>query len=167
MEQVMGATEKIDNERQREIASALGAAADQIELALRDSQPAVEALGHSLARLAELLGDINGAEDDAQLQTLRREMALAVTGLQFYDRMTQHLSHVRDYLSGSSKHVDPASGTAKEDLDELGRRLADRLLSDTHRMYLGRSFQADLLSGRGALSRAERGAASPGDVDLF
>ena len=152
----------------REAARVLNAAAEQIGLAMKDSQPAVDALGASLARLADYLANLQaGRTDDARLQAISAEMARAVTGLQFYDRMTQHLSHVRDYLSGSAVELRMEDGVPGEPWDSLHRKLAGKLLSETHRMYLGKNFPADYLAHRGGQSREERGAAHPGDIDLF
>jgi cysteinyl-tRNA synthetase len=160
--------ERMDDQKSREIAQALSAASEQIGLALQDSQPQVDTLGQSLARVAELLSsDLSDPAAVAELKALRREMARAVTGLQFYDRMAQHLTHVRDYLAASSEQLGSAGGAPPASWDGLNRRLADKLLSDTHRMYLGKNFSAEFLAGRANASRAERGAASPGDIDLF
>lgn len=158
----------MEEEKRREIARLLEAASEQIGLALKDSQPAVEALGQSLERVTDLLAsDLASPQAAAELKALRREMGRAITGLQFYDRMTQHLSHVRDYLASSAAEMNAGADSPHVDWDRLHRRLADRLLSDTHRMYLGKNFTADFLEGRAGGSRAERGAASPGDIDLF
>lgn len=152
----------------REAARVLQAASEQIALALRDSQPSIAALGQSLGRLAQLLsGELPDAAFQQKLATLRAELARAVTGLQFHDRMTQHLTHVRDYLASSAEQIGTEPGIPGEPWASLHQKLADRLLSDTHRMYLGKNFPADFLANRGNLSREDRGAASPGDIDLF
>jgi hypothetical protein len=151
-----------------EAARVLQAASEQIALALRDSQPSIEALGQSLGKLAELLAcDLRDEVVQQRLMMLRAELARAVTGLQFHDRMTQHLTHVRDYLASSAEQIGAEPGIPGEPWASLHQKLADRLLSDTHRMYLGRNFPADFLANRGNLSREDRGAASPGDIDLF
>jgi fructoselysine-6-P-deglycase FrlB-like protein len=152
----------------QEAARVMNAAAEQIGLAMKDSQPAVDALGTSLARLADYLVNLQaGRSDDARLKNITTEMARAVTGLQFYDRMTQHLSHVRDYLASSAAELRIEEGVPGEPWDSLHRKLAKKLLSETHRMYLGKNFPADYLEHRGGQSREERGAAHPGDIDLF
>ncbi len=155
----------MDQDKARELASVLGAASEQIGLALLDSHSAVERLGDSLERLALLLGqeDLTAPESAQQLAVLREEMARAVVGLQFYDRMTQHLSHVRDYLNGTVEQLDSASGT----FETLNRRLADRLLSDTHRIFLGRNFSRDFLAPRHPTGESARSSGAQGDIDLF
>ena len=154
----------MDPDKARELARVLGAASEQIGLALLDSHSAVERLGDSLERLAALLTqDLAAADAAQQLEAVRQEMARAVVGLQFYDRMTQHLTHVRDYLNGTVEQLDSASGT----FETLNRKLADRLLSDTHRIFLGRNFSKDFLAPRGAPGGQERSGGSQGDIDLF
>lgn len=153
-----------ETKQSRELARVLGAASEQIGLALLDSHSAVERLGSSLERLAVLLSeDLSGADATRQIEEVRAEMARAVIGLQFYDRMTQHLSHVRDYLAGTVEQLDSKSGT----FETLNRRLADRLLSDTHRIHLGRNFSKDFLAAHRAPGSTERTGAAQGDIDLF
>ena len=149
----------MDPEKARELARVLGAASEQIGLALLDSHKAVDTLGSSLERLAVLLShDLTTEQSRQDLDEVRAEMQRAVTGLQFYDRMTQHLSHVREYLAGTVDQLSSSSAT----FETLNRRLADRLLSDTHRIHLGRNFKVDFpRKGNG-----ER-AAPQGDIDLF
>jgi hypothetical protein len=155
----------MDPKMSRDLAQVLAAASEQIGLALLDSHAAVETLGASLERLAALLGqDLTRPDVTAELAGLRAEMARAVTGLQFYDRMTQHLSHVRDYLAGTVEQLSTASGT----FESVNRRLADRLLTDTHRIHLGRNFAVDFLATRGSGNGSGEPALAPkGDIDLF
>lgn len=155
----------MDEKKSRELARVLGAASEQIGLALLDSHSAVDSLGDSLTRLADLLTqDLSKPDVAAQLAEVRAEMARAVTGLQFYDRMTQHLSHVREYLNGAVEQLNSASGT----FESLNRNLADRLLTDTHRIHLGRNFSVDFLATRRQASAGSEGAlSSKGDIDLF
>jgi hypothetical protein len=151
-----------------EAARVLHAASEQIGLALRDSQPAIEGLGRSLEKLSQLLNsDLTDAAVQQRLLMLRSELAEAVRSLQFHDRLTQHLTHVRDYLAGSAEQIGMAPGIPGEPWASLHQALAGRLLSETHRMYLGKNFPTDYLANRGNLSREDRGAASPGDIDLF
>jgi hypothetical protein len=143
----------------------LQAASAQIELALHQSQPPIDALGEALRRLSDLLADPEQWSAPQSHATMRADLLRAITSLQFHDRMTQHLQHVRDYLSGSATHM------AEQDSDEaawrgLHHRLHDRLLSETQRMHLGKDF----LLGALALDHPNRDgvtAAKPGDIDLF
>jgi hypothetical protein len=155
----------VDPDKARELARVLGAASEQIGLALLDSHKAVDTLGGSLERLAVLLSqDLSSPEAVAELAELKAEMARAVVGLQFYDRMTQHLSHVRDYLAGTVDQLSSSSAT----FESLNRKLADRLLSDTHRIHLGKVFAVDFLATRPkSPGNGERTVAPQGDIDLF
>jgi hypothetical protein len=154
----------MDAKKSRELARVLGAANEQIGLALHDSHSAVERLGTSLERLVELLNqDLCGPDAEQRVAEVRAEMARAIHGLQFYDRMTQHLSHVRDYLAGTVEQLESSSGT----FETLNRRLADRLLSDTHRIHLGRNFAQDFLAQCRKQAGGERASAAKGEVDLF
>lgn len=154
----------MDDSRSRELASALGAASEQIGLALEDSHRAVDRLGVSLEKLAALLAqDFTSAAAQQQVTELRAEMARAITALQFHDRMTQHLTHVRDYLEGTAESLQGESAG----LDSLNHRLADRLLSDTHRIHLGRNFAIDFQKARQRSAGLEHAAMPQGDIDLF
>lgn len=151
------------DEHRIELTQVLVAANEQIGLALLDSHIAVEGLGSCLERLATLLSkDLSGPEAAREIEELRTEMARAVVNLQFYDRMAQHLTHVREYLSGTVGQLSSDAST----FETLNRRLADRLLSDTHRFHLGRNFAVDFSNARRkAAGTAER--VPQGDIDLF
>ena len=152
------------DDARREAARALNAAAEQIGLALRESQPQVEQLGEALHELAAALARPAGSDnvDAAELAAIMRR---AVTRLQFYDRMTQHLSHVQDYLSRSAHQIgspEPTGGWTG-----VHQQLSERLLSDTQRFHLGRNFQEDLRRATSGEARERGGRAQPGDIDLF
>jgi hypothetical protein len=132
-----------------EAARALGAACEQIELALQESQPSVDALAEALRRLASMLTTSDGAERQEALIAMRAEMMRAITCLQYHDRMTQHLTHVRDYLSESAGQLAVQEAPSGEQWNGLHRRLT----SEAGRMYPSRAALA--------------GHAAPGEVDLF
>lgn len=143
----------------------LQAASAQIELALHQSQAPIDSLGESLRRLAALLADPAQLARPESLALMRADLLRAITSLQFHDRMTQHLQHVRDYLSGSATHM------AEQDADEeawrnLHNRLHDRLLSETQRMHLGKDFLLGVLA-REHQQRDSGTSSKPGDIDLF
>ena len=111
-----------------------------------ESQPQVEQLGEALHQLAAALAEPHGAArpEAAELVAIMRG---AVMRLQFYDRMTQHLSHVQDYLSRSGHQIgspEPAGGWTG-----VHQQLSERLLSDTQRFHLGRNFQDELRAAAG------------------
>jgi hypothetical protein len=143
----------------------LRAASAQIELALNQSQAPIDSLGESLRRIAALLADTGQLSRPESLAMVRADLLRAITNLQFHDRMTQHLQHVRDYLSGSANHM------SEQDADEdawrsLHNRLHDRLLSETQRMHLGRDFLLGMLA-RENPQRDSGASSKPGDIDLF
>lgn len=147
----------------REAARALNAAAEQIGLALRESQPQVDRLGEALHQLAAALAPPGaGGQEEIDIAAIMRR---AVTHLQFYDRMTQHLSHVQDYLSRSAHQIgspEPSGGWTG-----VHQQLSERLLSDTQRFHLGRNFQDGLRAVAAVENRERSGRSEPGDVDLF
>jgi len=151
----------------QETARVLMAASDQIELALQQSQPSVDALGEALRNLATMLANAAGAVRSDALAAMRTEMLLAITCLQYHDRMTQHLSHVRDYLSGSAEQLDTMPERGDENWNGLHRRLRDRLLSETQRMHLGKIFPNGIVAEDPSQVRDSRAASKPGDIDLF
>jgi len=151
-----------DHEEAIRVMQAAGA---QIELALHQSQAPIDSLGESLRRLAALLADPAQLARPEALALMRADLLRAITNLQFHDRMTQHLQHVRDYLSGSAAHM------AEQDADEeawrnLHNRLHDRLLSETQRMHLGKDFLLGMMA-REQQHRDVGAASKPGDIDLF
>jgi hypothetical protein len=74
---------------EEELVSLLGLAASQIEVALHEAEPPV----------AELAGIVAGLGAG-------RARAAATTALQFHDRLTQRLTHVRDTLASLAKFLD-------------------------------------------------------------
>ncbi len=172
-------------------ARAIAAATSQIDLALREAQGPVEALGATLERITEHMEalrsqfalhlqhctDAHGTlEMDLSMQALSREMAMAVQSMQFYDRMFQHLSHVHDYLSGSAATLASAGEVPETSLAEeqdaerrwesLRERLFSRLLSDAQRQVL------DIVLPPRQWDKSRRGTAKPmhvtaGDIELF
>jgi hypothetical protein len=147
----------------KEAARALEVAGEQIALALRESQPQVDALGESLQRLAMALGR-DGGISAAETTALNSLMMQAVARLQFYDRMTQHLTHVREYLARSARNMggaEPSHGWTG-----VHQQLSERLLSDTQRFHLGKNFAEGPLAAEPAKRGPGRGTPG-GDIDLF
>ena len=108
-----------------EAARVMRAAAEQIVLALDESNPAVRQLGDALQLLSAGLARLQGgAGDPAGIEAIRAELARAITGLQFHDRMTQHLSHVSDYLAGSADQISGQQLPGDPRWEALHRRLS-------------------------------------------
>jgi hypothetical protein len=144
----------------QEASRALIAASEQIALALQESQPQVEALGEALQKLAAALT----ASGSSAPAALRAEMQRAVMRLQFYDRMTQHLTHVQDYLARSAGQIEQAEEIAVG-WTGVHQQLSERLLTETQRLHLGRNFPEGAQARREAPVRETKTGA--GEIDLF
>jgi len=77
---------------EEEVVSLLGLAASQIEVALREAEP-------SVAELATIVAGLGATP----------EGVAAATALQFHDRLTQRMTHVRDTLASLAKFLDERS----------------------------------------------------------
>jgi len=128
-----------------EQAASLTAAAAQLELALRESAGPVDTLGQAFERmsvgLAQLRRSLAATAEERQHAACRevmRDVSVCVENLQFYDRMVQHLSHLRDYLSGLSGSPNAAGNAGREPASwlELRDTLRRRLISEAQRELL-------------------------------
>lgn len=120
----------------------------------------MQQLGEAIARIsAGLVAEVDAPQ-------LRREVSHCLQALQFYDRMTQHLSHLVDFLSGMTATMDSAL-RGEEDGEawgELRARLRRRLISDQQRELL------DLLlppAAGVAPHLSQDPHAEPGSIELF
>jgi hypothetical protein len=140
--------------REERHAAALAA---QIELSLRESAVQVEGLAAALGRMsARLVALKAGAEAPGGWSGLSEELNTCMLHLQFYDRMVQHLTHLRDFLLSVADGGDDA---------EVVQRLRQHLVSNAQRELL------DLLlpsaQGASAGRDAPRPAAPADDIELF
>ncbi len=155
-----------------ESARVLGLARAQIEDSLGEADQAVDGLLAALGQLLEDLDAIPGGASDAgdggavavlepaRLRRMRAEAGTVIEAIQFYDRLSQRLGHLRDVLgelavlfSSPREAADPAAWEAlHERVRELYANGADRRL-----------FDALMGDGRGL----ESGAAGSGRLDLF
>jgi hypothetical protein len=126
-------------------AASLTAAAAQLELALRESAGPVDALGQAFERmsvsLAQLRSSLAATAEGKLHATCRevlRDVSVCVENLQFYDRLVQHLSHLRDYLSGLSGSPDAQANGGRDPAawQELRAALRQRLISEAQRELL-------------------------------
>ena len=125
--------------------ASLTAVAAQLELALRESVGPVDELGRALGRMSDELAHIRiavaaTAEEKlhANCREVIRELSTCMESLQFYDRMVQHLSHLRDYLAGLSANPagQAAAGGEPADWERLREALRRRLISEAQRELL-------------------------------
>jgi hypothetical protein len=167
-----------------EAAQAIAASVAQIELAVREVQPAVEQLGLLIEQLASGLGALRAARPrnfdpaviavfpddfDRAIARLQKHVNGSITHLQFYDRMVQHLAHVQDFLSGVAGELANRSTSDPVDAqvwDTLRDKLRARLISQSQRQLLDAVLPppegVELNSGQ---AREEHAAL--GTVELF
>jgi hypothetical protein len=159
----------------------LGAA--QLDAAMRESDSRVDKLAGAVTAVAsdarELETQLRSLESHdpersaaARLRIRQLTEALAqhvqstITSLQFYDKLIQRLTHVRDGLaipSDSAVNGDPASADWNAMLEQVRSRYSmveERVLFD----FMMRGLSADqMLKALTGL----RGASMPGEVELF
>jgi len=159
----------------------LGAA--QLDAAMRESDSRVDKLAGAVTAVASdareletqlrALDSPNPTESaEARLRIRQLTEALAqhvqatITSLQFYDKLIQRLTHVRDGLaipSDSTVSADPAAADWNAMLEQVRSRYSmveERVLFD----FMMRGLSADqMLKALTGL----RGAATPGEVELF
>jgi hypothetical protein len=167
-----------------EAAQAIAAAVAQIELAVREVQTPVEALGLLIDQMSTGLGSMRTArrrnvnpdviavfpdEFDRAVDKLQKQVDGSITQLQFYDRLVQHLKHIQDYLSGAAGELasrSTADAQAADVWNGLRERLRTRLISEAQRQLLDAMLPppegADLDSGQ-----AREELAAQGSVELF
>jgi len=167
-----------------EAAQAVAASVAQIELAVREVQPSVEALALLIDQLSSGLGALRATrrrtgnpdvvavfpdEFDRAVDKLQKQVNGSITQLQFYDRLVQHLKHVQDYLSGTAGELasDSLCATADADVwDSMRERLRTRLISNSQRQLL----DAMLPPPEGSALDSEQARAelaAQGSVELF
>jgi hypothetical protein len=132
-------------------AQAIAAAVAQIELAVREVQPAVEQLGEFIDHMAGGLGELRTArprdidpeaismfpdELDRAVSRLQKDVHGSITQLQFYDRLVQHLGHVQDFLAGVACQLASAADCEDEAWGVLRDKLRVRLISEAQRQLL-------------------------------
>jgi hypothetical protein len=132
-------------------AQAIAAAVAQVELAVREVQPAVEQLGALIDHMAQGLGELRTArprdldpeaisvfpdEFDRAVTRLQKHVHGSITQLQFYDRLVQHLAHVQDFLAGVAGELAGASDGADDAWGALREKLRVRLISEAQRELL-------------------------------
>jgi hypothetical protein len=153
-----------------EAAQAIAASVAQIELAVREVQPSVEALGLLIDQMSSGLGTLRAADGlSLSVDELQKQVNGSITQLQFYDRLVQHLKHVQDYLSGTAGELASRStcdAHSPEVWSSLRSRLRSRLISESQRQLLdamlpppeGVDLDADL---------AREEISAQGSVELF
>jgi hypothetical protein len=134
-----------------EMVRLLGLAASQIEVALREAEAPVAALGELIAGLGDSAAGRAGA-----------------SALQYHDRLSQRLTHVRDTLSALAEFLGaPGEHTLAADWDQLRADIRSRYSMEQERLIFDLlvrgSTPAEVLQ---ALADLRVGGAA-GHVDLF
>jgi hypothetical protein len=140
----------------------------QLDAALRESDAQVGRLSEVLSLLATEVRDWRrgGASvDTAALETLGAHVQGAVRGLQFYDKLIQRLTHVRDGLAIPADAM--AGARAETDWQKILADVRARYSMVEERVLF--DFMMRGLSTTEMLTalRSLRGAASPGELEVF
>jgi hypothetical protein len=166
-----------------EAAQAIAASVAQIELAVREAQPAVEQLGILVANISSQLAQLRKArprrfdpdivavfpdEFDRTVARLEKHVHGGITQLQFYDRLVQHLAHVQDFLLGTARQLGEGANEVANDAawEELRGKLRVRLISAAQRELL----DAVLPPPEGAHFNSQQARdehAAQGTIELF
>lgn len=147
----------------------------QLEGAVREADSRVDRLANSLVVMREALDRVESiahlsATQEAfsePIDQLREQVASAVITLQFYDKLTQRIQHVRDGLVVPIAHVEePAEGKSPQ-WDALLLRVRER-----YSMVEERVLFDFLIKGAGTEQMLNaltdlRAATNPGELELF
>jgi hypothetical protein len=150
---------------------------------MKDSDARVESLTSAINHLVERLqslrelsaglpaADAGGAGLGTCLSTLCTEMELdarqAVVAMQFYDKMIQRITHVRDGLAIPAETIDAAPQDRSAAWDQLLERVRGR-----YSMVEERVLFDFLIRGTGPREMMQaltdlQGASRPGELELF
>jgi hypothetical protein len=167
-----------------ELRSFLELGAAQLESAMKDSDARVEsltsAINHMVERLAQLreltsgvpAGSDAGAQAlVAKLATLGAELELdarqAVVAMQFYDKMIQRITHVRDGLAIPAETIEAGPGARSAAWEQMLEQVRGR-----YSMVEERVLFDFLIRGTGPREMMQaltdlQGASRPGELELF
>jgi len=147
----------------------------QLEGAVREADTRVDRLAHSMAgvreamdRMAKLAdGGAPTAAISELIESMREHVSAAVIALQFYDKLTQRIQHVRDGLVVPLAHVEEQPEGKSPHWDALLDRVRER-----YSMVEERVLFDFLMKGAGAEQMLTaltdlRGATNPGELELF
>jgi hypothetical protein len=142
----------------------------QLDAAIRESDGQVGGLSEALTLLATELqgcGRTAGGPAAASLEVLDGHVRAAMRGMQFYDKLIQRLTHVRDGLAIPADAMAAGGSEAANDwgaiLTEVRSRYSmveERVLFDFMMRGLSATEMIEAL-------RSMRDAAVPGELELF
>jgi hypothetical protein len=153
---------------------AVAAAAAQIELAMMEAELPVRRFGDAVAAMLEGFCALRDALEARSAQQphaadpgeiaagLQSQLASAVEHAQCFDRMFQHLAHLRDFLDSVAGKIDEERVTSGGDggWETLCSALRARLLTPEQRALLDRAVN-------GGPATDDTGADARGSVELF
>ena len=157
-----------------EAARAIAAVGSQIELALRESEAPVSQMSSGVARVVEATDSLlakPGMAGDPDLIAVRAFVQGAVEQMQFYDRMSQHLGHVYNYMMAiaarmgdlsENPDIDGTADIARTNWEELRSRFYSRLLTEPQRQLFDMMLPPDT-----GITARMRQRAEPGSIELF
>jgi hypothetical protein len=157
------------------------AAATQLEMTMRESQEPVAQISAAIRRMAATLATLRHMRDDgaaihentsfeaqldASLTALLHDLSRCMEGLQFHDRMVQHLAQLRGFLADSAALERGSSGSKPEAAwNQLLRSLRQRLITDAQRELLDLVLPDESSSPEQNAVRPAR--STEGSIELF
>jgi hypothetical protein len=172
------ATVDLQHEQLVLVANYVAAASGQLDLALLEARGPAESLGSAMAAIASATRVALAASSANRSGLVSAELRRGIEALQFFDRLTQHVSHVSEFLcsitgrisrriaQGGPDPSDAAEVVEDDEWKQIRRRLRAELISDAQRELL------DLLLPSVEPSRRTDGPSAraygvPGSVELF
>lgn len=158
-----------------EVRAFIDLAVAQLDGAVKESDGRVDRLSSSLVGLRQLLDEMTDLVAHhaspvtlaAKLETMGEQIGSAVVAMQFYDKLTQRLAHVRDGLSIPAQRMDatpaPESTHYPETLAQIRARYSmveERVIFD---FLMKGTGPEQMLAALADL----RGATNPGELELF
>lgn len=147
----------------------------QLEGAVREADTRVDRLAQSMVGVREAMDRMARLADAGapmaaiagQIDAMREHVSAAVIALQFYDKLTQRIQHVRDGLVVPLAHVEVRESGKSPHWDVLLDRVRER-----YSMVEERVLFDFMMKGAGADQMLTaltdlRGATNPGELELF
>jgi hypothetical protein len=158
-----------------EIHSLLELSVAQLEGAVKEADGRVDRLAHSLVELRQGLDEITQLLAQhasptvlaARIEAMNDHVNAAAVAIQFYDKLTQRLAHVREGLQLPRAHIDATEAPHSVHWADLCAAIRAR-----YSMVEERVVFDFLLRGTGPEQMLQaltdlRGATNPGELELF
>lgn len=136
------------DERLVSAARAIAAVSVQLDLALREAQEPAMALGGALGLIVGATEQVEADGGAGVLPVLAQQLPRCIESLQFFDRLTQHVTHLATFLGTIAEHLGQGVGEAGasaawtttglegREWEMFRRSLRVRLISDAQRELL-------------------------------